>query len=845
MKILTKPLRIVKITFLALTYLFVNVCNAQTNLYNLTYPEDQFTEDAVLDLSYLNENVAGENGFIQLSQDGESFVNGSGEEMRFWAIGGGGNARRDGYRPFTDEQLAYFAKFLAKKGVNMIRFHAHIHSITNDINQVNTDEVDAVWRLVTAMKKEGIYTTISPYWAGSVNNIPVSWELGDYVYEVKPWGLMYFEDKLKNAYKTWVEYLFTETNPYTGLALKDDPAVALIQIKNEDGVFWYTQQDFKPSLQKIVEEQFYNWLLTKYTTIDDAYTAWNNTTMPEDNIAEGRMGQYIIWDATQEQTGGKQNRLTDQIEFYADVQRGFYSEIYDHFKTIGCQQLINASNWKTASPTRLFDAERWTNEVCDVMAVNRYYSPNHIGDNSGWRIEPGHQYVGNSVLKNPHKFPINTKQVQGKPFIMTESGWNLPHKYQAEGPFLVAAYMSLTGFDAYYWFNPSSYTFDEMPYWDFANVNGQMPMFRWTNSTPGQMGMFPANALMYRNGYIEKAGVVVHEERTLQSIYEREIPIISEDNSFDPNRDSYGNTQDEGETEIPPIAHLTGQVRVKYDGDPSKTIVASELSTLLDFENKKITSLTGELVWDYKNGLCILNAPSAQGICGFPSGKESFELSDVTIKTTNDYVVVNVVAMDDLPINQSEKILIQVGTVYRPTYWKESPSSFQLGNETVQGFKIINVGEMPWQATISEVSVVINNPNIQSARTLDQNGYESREIYVKTDDTSNLKEIFVPKNGMYIVADTRPSTVVLGLEDEMIDKIKIYPNPNNGVLHIKSPSKKHLFTDIEILDLSGRVLKKFNAGKEQYELKLSNGIYIIKLINGNITIKTEKILVDN
>ncbi|MCK5369551.1 MAG: hypothetical protein KAQ62_13405, partial [Cyclobacteriaceae bacterium] len=478
--------------------------------------------------------------------------------------GGGGLISADAFRPLSDEQVTYFAKFLAKKGVNMIRYHGAIHSITNDINQVNTEEVDAIWKLVAAMKKEGIYTTISPYWAGHVDNIPTAWGLGDYQGGVKPWGVMYFEDILKNAYKNWVTYLYTENNPYTGIALKDDPAVGLIQIKNEDGVFWYSQQSYEPSLMKIIEEQFYDWLIAKYTTIENAYASWDNTTLPEDNIAGGRMGQYIIWEATQEQTGGKHKRLTDQIEFYSDVQRGFYGEIYEHYRAIGCQQLINGNNWKTASPTRLFDAERWTNEVCDVMAVNRYYSPGHIGDNSGWRIEPNHQYVGSSVLKNPHKFPINTKQLEGKPFIMSESGWNLPHKYQAEGPFLIASYMSLTGFDAYYWFSPSSYTYDALPYWDFANVNGQMPMFRWTVSTPGQIGMFPANALMFRKGFIQKGDVVVHEERTLQSIYEREVPIISEDNSFDPNRDSYGNPQDEGETAIPPIAHLTGLVTVKY-----------------------------------------------------------------------------------------------------------------------------------------------------------------------------------------------------------------------------------------------------------------------------------------
>ena len=814
-------------------------------IWDIAYPDDNFSDDALLDLRYLNEDQAGDNGFIQQSLDGEGFALGNGEEVRFWAVGGGGLASRDTFRPLNDNQMAYYAKFLAKKGVNMIRYHGAIHSVTNNIDSVNKEEVEDIWRMVGAMKKEGIYSTISPFWAGHVDNIPVSWHLGDYYgQDVKPWALMYFEPKFKNAYKNWVTYLFTETNPHTGLALKDDPAVALIQIKNEDGLFFWTIQNVKPSLMAIMETQFHDWLISKYGSITDAYTSWSNDTHEADNPDDGKMGLYIIWHATQEQAGGKHIRITDQIEFYAEVQRGFYQEIYDHLRSIGCPQLINGNNWKTADPIKLFDAERYTNDVCDVLAVNRYYAPQHIGNNNGWRIEPGHQYVGKSVLHEPHKFPINVKQVQGKPFIVSESAWNLPHKYQAEGPFLIASYMSLTGFDAYYWFSPSSHKIDTLPYWDFTHVQGQMPMFRWTVSIPGQIDMFPANALMFRKGFIQQGGNIVHEERTLQSIMARETPIISEENSFDPNRDDWNNSNGSGETDLAPITYLAGQVTVKYGGDPGNTKISSELGELLDFSNKKVTSVTGEIVWDYQNGMCLLDAPSAQGICGFPGDNQTFQLSDVTIKTRNEYTVVNIVPLDDNPINQSEKILIQVGTIYRPTQWNEVESTFDFQGEMVNGFQIQNVGKMPWQAQNSKLTVVINNPNIQSAYLLDQNGYEVREIYIgKDDNDNNYKEVFVPGNGMYIVADSRPATVSsLGHSD--FDEIKIYPNPNNGLLRIESPNDKSLYDEIEVLSLTGRVLKTFSSGKMVYDLNLPDGIYIIKLKSKEKVIKTQKVLLN-
>jgi hypothetical protein len=814
--------------------------------WNISYPNDNFSVDALLDLRYLNEEQAGDRGFIKQSINGEGFTYGDGEEIRFWAVGGGDLASRNAFRSLDDDKLDYFAKFLAKKGVNMIRYHGQIFSKTNYLDSVDKEEVTDIWRTVAAMKKEGIYSTISPFWAGHIETIPAAWDLGDYHGEdATPWALMYFEPKFKNAYKQWVEYLFTETNPYTGLALKDDPAVAIIQIKNEDGVFFWTIQGVKPSLLALMESQYYDWLINKYGTINDAYTAWSNETIDEDDPGQGKMGLYIIWHATQEQTGGMQSRLTDQMEFYAYVQRGFYQEIYDHLRTLGCQQLINGNNWKTADPIKLFDIERYTNDVCEVLAVNRHINLKHIGNNNGWRIEPGHQYEGKSILLEPHRLPINVKQLQGKPFILSESAWNLPLKYQAEGPFLIASYMSLTGFDAYYWFSPSSHKIDSLPYWDFANVQGQMPMFRWTISTPGQIDLFPANALMYRKGYIQQGENIVHEERTIQSLYERETPIISEENSFDPNRDDWGNSGGSEETELSPITYLAGQVTVKYGGDPNNTTISPELDDLIDFSAKKVTSVTGELSWDYKNGICLLDAPSAQGFCGFPGERESFEFTDVTIKTQNDYLAVNVVAMDDNPINTSEKILIQVGTTYRPTLWEEVESTFEFDGETVNGFEIKNVGKMPWQAQNSKLTVVINNPNIQSAYLLDQNGYEIREIYIgKDENDDNYKEVFIPGNGMYIIADTRPATVsALGKND--YDEIKIYPNPNNGRLKIEFPQNKTLFDEIEILSLTGKVMKKISSESRTYSLNLPDGIYIIKLKSEEKVIKTQKILLNS
>ncbi len=818
--------------------------------WNFDYGGDDFTNDALLDLRYLNDAHAGDNGFIRLSADGRHFVNDTGE-IRFWAINGGELVRNHDPK-LTDEDLATYARFLAKMGVNMIRFHGEIFSTTFDINEPNKEEADYIWRVVAAMKREGIYTTISPYWPAHIDFIPDAWGLGDYKGEVDPWALMYFNDKFRNAYKSWVNYLYTEVNPHTGMALKDDPAVAIIQILNEDGLFFWTINGVLPSLKQTIQEKFFNWAVAKYGTINDALAAWENTNLPEDDVAGGRLEIINIWYATDDPnvpapTPGFHKRLTGQMNFFAEVQRGFYQDIHDYYRSIGCKQLINASNWKTASAIRLFDLERWTNLPGEVLAVNRYYDPQHFGPNSGWRIERLHHFVGNSAMKFPEKLPINIKQVDDRPFIVSESGWNLPNAHQTEGPFLVAAYQSLMGVDAFYWFNTSSSTYEDDPYWPyFGHINGELPMYRWTISIPGQVAMFPANALMFRKGYIREGTPVLHEERTFQSLIEREVPKITEENSFDPNRVNYEPNPGRGDTEFSPLTYLAGPVEVVYEGNPGNSTVDPSLGDLVNTTKKTVTSVTGELKWDYGNGIVVLDAPKAQGICGFPADQK-YKLSDVTITTTNDYVVINVVAMDDKPLSVSEKILIQVGTIYRPTGWKEVPASFTApdGETVLEGYKIESLGRMPWKCANTEVKIQINNTKVKSAHILNSAGYEEREIIVN--EVSGGLSLNLPLNTMYAVLDTRLSTAPTGLLDIEESPIQIYPNPNNGNFRIRA----HQLTDdnginsIEVTDLFGKIIGTYSYRENSdYAFYGAEGIYIVRVHMNNGQVTTKKIIVN-
>lgn len=712
-----------------------------------SYAGDRADVKPALDLRYLNEKEAGESGFVKLSPDGNSFVLGNGKPVRFWAVGS------DLYRG-TPEEIARHVRFLAKLGVNMARLHTQIAPESGPITGVNEKEIDGIWRFVAAAKKEGIYTTISPYWANDKN--ATEWGIAGYGEKTGLWGLLFFDEKLQAGYRAWVKALYARKNPYTGIPLAQEPAVAIIQVQNEDSLLFWTTQGMKPQQQERLGIKFGQWLVKRYGSLAKAKDAWQGVGNDKDDFAQGQVGLMNVYPMTQPQSGGMAKRVHDELEFYSETQRKFYADIVAYYRNeLGCKQLINASNWITADPIRLNDVERWTYTVTDVLAVNRYYEGGvHIGDNNGWRIDPGHYFTNESALLKPRDLPTNLKQVVGHPMLITESSWVSPLGYQSEGPFLIAAYESLTGVDGYYWFSETAPEYEPNPFFDFLNLNGQHPMQKWTASLPMLTGSFPATALMFRLGYIKQGEPVVHEERTLEDLWERKIPRIAEDKSFDPNRNN-GNTTEQSNIEkgADPLAFLVGPVEVKYGGDPAKTKIA-DLSRYIDHDKKIVRSVTGEITLNYGEGLCTVNAPKAQGVTGFLKKAGEIALRDVTIRSGNGYATIAVVAMDDRPLRESHRILVQVGTNARPTGWQTERAEFKSddGKQTFQGYRIAKTGTPPLRIVNTDVTLVVNNAGLKKATLLDTAGYPIKEIEGAQANGGKFT-LTLPPNAMYVVLE--------------------------------------------------------------------------------------------
>jgi hypothetical protein len=264
--------------------------------------------------------------------------------------------------------------------------------------------------------------------------------------------------------------------------------------------------------------------------------------------------------------------------------------------------------------------------------------------------------------------------------------------------------------------------------------------------------MFPATALAFRRGDIRAASQpVVYEERALENIWERKVPLIAEAGKFDPNRDAgVFAPKSPIKQEVDRLAFFVGPVHVKYGGDPANSRIA-DLSTYIDSESGIVRSITGEIELDHHAGTCTVDTPRFQGVCGFLADAGGrFDLADVRIESGNEYATVAVVSLDGNPLNESERVLAQVGTVLRMSGWLIRPDTIDAEGTIVQGKRIVDTGRPPWRVANTEVTLTIRNGGLTRATLLDENGYRKSDLPVSRGEDQTLV-VELPVDAMYVV----------------------------------------------------------------------------------------------
>ncbi|MDP8246333.1 MAG: hypothetical protein P9L94_19775 [Candidatus Hinthialibacter antarcticus] len=672
---------------------------------------DAYTDEALLDLRSLNETQAGVNGFVK--RQGDQFVLGDGTQVRFWAVNGS-----SGTAALNRKSIDYLAKSLAKRGVNMVRYHSPLFDSEN-VDHLDQKKLDDLFYFIEALKREGIYTSISfyfPLWF----DIKPSYGIEGYdsTNNKRPFALLFFQERMQEIYNNWARELLTTKSPYSGKTLGNEPAVALVEILNEDNLFFWTfTKSNVPSVHwQQLELLFGDWLVKKHGSLNKAYQAWSNQREADDNLDAGRMGIYEAWhmttDAVRQAGAGKKKRVGDQTQFLTELQRGFFEKTTAYFKNdLGAKNMVYATNWHTADASMTGALERYSYMAGDAIDKHGYFDAGHSSSDgtSSYAVNPGHTFQNHSALLTPESLPIQFIQIENYPHLISEIGWTNPNLYRADYAFLTSAYCALQDVDAIYTFALGG------AFWDTS-------MNKFALSSPVILGNFPAYALLYRRGDVQAAEPVIHQILSLDDLYAMKGNGGAEAQSLDEfrNNDVPPGQSTSGQIEgIDPLSFYVGRV-VRTFGDNPEDSREVNLSSYIDRENKTVQSQTGELMWNYGDGLVTIDSPLAQGCTGFLANAGSVQLSKIKIDSQNDYGSIIAISLDGKPLESSEKILIQSMTAERPYGFRVS------GDE--EG-TITDIGGFPFGVKKNQTSVSLSLSNCSQLQVtaLDENGYPTNK----------------------------------------------------------------------------------------------------------------------
>ena len=683
---------------------------------------------AALDLRRLNENEAGQSGYVR--RKGAHLLLGNGKRVRFWGVNCGRNVVRLG-GPSQD----YVARRLAKVGVNIVRIHAPLWKEGGlDQRRVDPEFLDSLQGLVAALKRQGIYTHLSfffpmwfrvrkDYWIDGYENIG----------NKNPYSLLFFNETVQRIHRGLARKLLTAPNPHTGVALGKDPAVAMVEIINEDSfLFWTFNQGMLPKEQREELEQIFGkWLKSKYGSLSATRRRWGGVKHPDDRPYGDRMGVFDAWHLTRYNIAKVRNRkrFSDQLEFFIDLQRDFYKGFVRFCrKELGYKGLMVCGNWKTADPKYLDALERYSYTAGDVIDRHGYFGGEHKGPRQSYAVDVGDTFKDRAGVYEPWELPIAIHQIDGYPQIISEIGWPNPNRYKAEFPFLCAVYGDLDGLDGFEFFSIHG------PGWETV-------VEKFALSTPDLMGQFPATALLYRRGDVTEGAPVFREILSLPDLYAFKGTAQAEPANFDdlrqpgvkppPARDR--------ESSLDPRAFFVGPVLRRFGVERSLAL-KKDLSPYIDRKEKTIRSETGQVTWDYGKGLVTANTPRCQGATGFLKRAGDIALGQAVIRSDNEFGAVIVIALDDKPLNLSKRVLIQAMTESKPFGWR------------VRAGKIVSLGEAPMLVRDIHATVTLKwRPAPSKITALDPHGYPQATLRaVKIKDGVRID---LPKDAAYTVVE--------------------------------------------------------------------------------------------
>lgn len=537
------------------------------------------------------------------------------------------------------------ADFYAANGINAVRLHKYADGSgwagilePGTAARLDPSGLDRMDYFVSALKNRGIYTKLSPVFiikpgAKDKERIPYLDEFekagnGENLRYNPRHGALYISSELQDLLADQLKAILTHKNPHTGLTYAGDPAIAYVEIYNEDSALFGGVTNVlrrSPTLRARTGERFAKWLREKYGTEDAFKAAWgpqalNNSILKDQNLpldeswAENRIypaGNPWFFDPANLNTSQAPfaRRLLDTMLFLKEIQDETYAKLSKVIRDTGYKGEIIASNWHAGRQMSHF-----YNLHSDSLigTIDRH---NYFGDGARGSSGP---INAASMVSSPGggTFSSGLNQVANRPFMLSEWIHVFSNEWGVEGPSILGAYgLGLQGWDV-------SYPFQNR---DEGTWSYSIGAEAWDAAAPHFLGIFPAVSRQVHRGDVKESPVVHTRNVHIPSLDEQKVGF-EETTTQDMDVKTFDSDV------FPSAALAVGRGVVSFTEEFTPT-PAFDLASHKDAEGA-LLSVTKQLRWrpgrNARDGHFEINSPGTQAVVGFAKGRK-VELADAII----------------------------------------------------------------------------------------------------------------------------------------------------------------------------------------------------------------------
>ncbi len=602
---------------------------------------DSDTAQNVVDMSFLNEGIAGSSGYVTV-KDGH-FADGKGTPIRFF----GTNLTFSSCFP-EKKTAAMIAGRLRKLGMNVVRFHHMDNQPVPDgiwdksMKKLDAGQLDKLDYLVYQLKIHGIYSNINTHvsrtYPGAEYEKIEQFSFGKTIDQ--------FYRPYINMQKNYARDLLTHRNPYTGTTYADEAAVAFVEVNNENSLLsnWSLLPGLKPDHKSELIRMWNSWLSSS--------AKYHGNITGNDDL----MGIIRNYDkATETQKEMLWSFLVDTEMAYAREMTGYFkNDLMIH--ALLCESQAYYSG--VAGVIR-------ESETADFIDMHAYWEhpdfPGQSWSSTDWLIR------NSSMVSNREGGTLlwfAQHRVAGMPLTISEYDHPAPTFYCAEMFPMLNSLAAFQDFDGIYHF-----TFD--PPYDGRRIDN----FFSSAGHPLKQVFVPVGASLFRMNAIKPGLHTVQLELPPEALTEKLVRYGDKLFLHESNMKNLWN-----EAGAPDALVILHPMNVNTKGKDFR------LSEPVEKPAGPWISETGEITWDNRDSsraVYTVNAPAAKAAVGYIGGKQ-FNLGNVTIAmdtTPFNWAVITVTALDGKPLESSGRILLVAAGRVENSGWKWNQDKTSVGGD--------------------------------------------------------------------------------------------------------------------------------------------------------------------